>query len=86
MFQLAYQPACPSESLFRLTSLSVHPSVCLFVPKYRKSLQFAVFLGKGKPANCEIRELRGMFSMKTLKLGKMIFKVHILAELITNNS
>lgn len=42
--------------------------------KYRKSLQFMVFWGKGKPANCEIRELRGMFNMKTLEMGEKGFQ------------
>ena len=42
--------------------------------KYRGSLQFAGFWGKGKPANCEIRELRGMFSMKTFEMGEKDFQ------------
>ena len=41
---------------------------------YRKSLQFAVFLGKEKSANCEIRELWGMFGMKTIEMGEKFSK------------
>ena len=37
-------------------------------------MQFAILGGKGKPANCEIRELRGMFSMKTLEMGENGFQ------------
>ena len=41
---------------------------------YRGSLQFAGFWGKGKPANCEIRELQRMFSMKTIEMGEKDFQ------------
>ena len=56
-----------------LKQLSEHARL-LDTLEYWKSLQFAFFWGKGRPANCEICELRGMFSMKTLEMGENGFQ------------
>ena len=56
------------------SSITNFKALKLKIKNYRESLQFAGCWGKGKPANCEIRELRGMFSMKTLEMGEKTFQ------------